>query len=131
MGEFTWSQSDRTSDFKQWHLTRSSVIFQNDSLELTLPSSKTDPFRRGITLTIAVSDEACVKASLTNMFSRFPAPLLAPLFDLGYLYARTHVTEVLRRTLATLSIEGRYSGHSFRRGAAISARRVGLSEEEI
>ncbi len=83
MGDFTWSQSDRTSDFKQWHLTRSSVIFQNDSLGLTLPSSKTDPFRRGITLTIAVSDEACVKASLTNLFSRFPAPLLAPLFDPG------------------------------------------------
>jgi hypothetical protein len=131
MGEFTWSQSDRTSDFRQWHLTRSSVIFQNDSLELTLPSSKTDPFRRGITLTIVVSDEACVKASLTNLFSRFSAPLIAPLFDLGYLYTRTHVTEVLRRTLATLSIEGRYSDHFFRRGAAISARRVGLSEEEI
>ncbi len=132
MGEFTWSQSDRTSDFKQWHLTRSSVIFQNDSLQVTLPSSKTDPFRRGVTLTIAaVDDEACVKNSLANLFSKFPAPLLAPLFDPGYPYTRTHVTEVLRRTLATLSIEGRYSGHSFRRGAATSARRAGLSEDEI
>ena len=132
MGEFTWSQSDRTSDFKQWHLTRSSVIFQNDSLQVTLPSSKTDPFRRGVTLTIAaVDDEACVKNSLANLFSKFPAPLLAPLFDPGYPYTRTHVTEVLRRTLATLSIEGRYSGHSFRRDAAISARRAELSKDEI
>ena len=56
MGEFIWSQSDRTSDFKQWHLN-----FQDDALQLTLPSSKTDPFRRGVTLTIAaVDDEACV-----------------------------------------------------------------------
>jgi hypothetical protein len=132
MGEFTWAQSDRTPDFKQWHLTRGSVIFLDEALELTLPSSKTDPFRRGMTLTIAATgDEACARTSLNNLVTRFPAPLLAPLFDPGYPYTRTHVTEVLRNTLATLNIKGHYSSHSFRRGAATSARRAGLSEEEI
>lgn len=108
------------------------MIFLNEALELTLPSFKTDPFRRGVTLIIAVTgDEACARTSLNYLVTRFLAPLLASLFDLGYSYTRTHVTEVLRNTLATLNIEGHYFGHSFRRGAAISARRAGLSEEEI
>jgi len=85
-----------------------------------------------VTLIIAaVDDEACVKNSLVNLFSKFPAPLLTPLFDPEYSYTRIHVIEILRRTLATLSIEGRYSGHSFRRDAAISARRAELSKDEI
>ena len=74
---------------------------------------------------------ACVKVSLINLFSRFSASLLAFLLDPEYSYARTHVTEVLRNTLATPSIGGHYSGHFFRRGAATSARRAELSEEEI
>ena len=132
MGEFTWSLSDRTPDFRRWHITRSSVILHEDSLELTLPSSKTDPFRRGVTITIAATgDDAYAIASLANLTTKFPAPLLAPLFDPGYPYTRTHVTQVLRNKLANLNIEGRYSGHSFRRGAATSARRAGLSEDEI
>ncbi len=132
MSEFTWSQSNRTSDFKQWYLIRSSIIFQNDSLQLILSSFKIDSFRREVTLIIAVvDDEACVKNSLVNLFSKFSAFLLTSLFDSEYSYMRTHIIEILRRTLVTLSIENRYLDHFFRRDAAISARQAKLSKNEI
>ncbi len=132
MSKFTWSQSNRTSDFKQWHLIRSSIIFQNDSLQLILLSFKIDTFRREMTLIIAVvDDEACVKNSLVNLFSKFSAFLLTSLFDSEYSYTRTHVIKILRRTLVTLSIEDRYLSHFFRQDAAISARQAELSKNEI
>ncbi len=132
MSEFTWSQSNRTSDFKQWHLIRSSIIFQNDSLQLILLSFKINSFRCEVTLIIAVVDnEACVKNSLVNLFSKFSASLLMSLFDSEYSYTRTHVIKILRRTLVTLSIKDRYSDHFFRQDAAISARWAKLSKNEI
>ncbi len=132
MSEFTWSQLNKTSDFKQWHLIRSLIIFQNDSLQVTLLSFKIDSFRREMTLIIAVIDnEACVKNSLVNLFSKFSASLLMSLFDSEYSYMQTHVIEILRRTLVTLSIEDHYSDHFFRQDAAISARQAKLSKDEI
>ncbi len=132
MSEFIWSQSNRTFNFKQWHLIRSLIIFQNDSLQLILLSFKINSFRREMTLIIAViDDEACVKNSLVNLFSKFSASLLTSLFDSEYSYTRTHVIEILRRTLVTLSIEDRYSNHFFRRDAAISTRQAKLSKNEI
>ena len=132
MSEFTWSQLNKTSDFKQWHLIRSSIIFQNDSLQLILSSFKINSFRCKMTLIITViDDEAYVKNSLINLFLKFSAFLLMFLFDSEYSYMQTHVIKILRRTLVTLSIENRYSDHFFRRDAAISARQAKLSKNEI
>ncbi len=100
ISEFTWSQSNKTSDFKQWHLIRSSIIFQNDFLQLILLSFKINSFRREMTLIITVvDDEACIKHSLINLFSKFSASLLMFLFDSEYSYMWTHVIEILHRTL--------------------------------
>jgi len=85
-----------------------------------------------MTLIIAVvDDEACIKNSLVNLFSKFSAFLLTLLFDSEYSYMQTHVIEILRRTLVTLSIENHYSDHFFRRDAAISAHQAKLSKNEI
>ncbi len=85
-----------------------------------------------MTLIIAVvNDEAYVKNSLVNLFSKFSAFLLTFLFDSEYSYMQTHVIKILRRTLVTLSIEDRYSDHFFHRDAAISARQAKLSKNEI
>ncbi len=132
MSEFTWSQLNKTFDFKQWHLTRSSIIFQNDSLQLILLSFKINLFRREMTLIIIIIDnEACIKKSLVILFSRFSAFLLMFLFDSEYSYTWTHVIEILRRTLVTQSIEDCYSDHFFRRDAVISAHQTKLSKNEI
>lgn len=102
-----------------------------DHLELTLPASKTDPFRRGITLIIAASgDIACPVRALRHLF-RWETSSDSPLFQLDGAFTRETVTSQLRELLTLLGVQGHYSGHSFRRGAATSAREAGLTIEEI
>ena len=61
-------------------------------LELTLPATKTPPFRRGITLTIATSDDdACPVQALRHLF-RWEAPPDSPLFQLDGAFTRITVT---------------------------------------
>ena len=131
MGEFTYNKVE--SDFSSWNLTRGSVSLSEDRLFLVIPSCKTDPFRRGITLTIsAASDEACVVTSLNNLFTRFPKASNHPLFtNHAGTFSRNYVTRKLQEGIRALGYEGNYTGHSFRRGAATSARLAGLSEDEI
>lgn len=78
-GEFTYTGREwENDDFEAWHLTRKSVNFQEDHITIFLPSSKTDPFRRGITLPIAeVNDSACAVASLRHLYKYFPEPSCA------------------------------------------------------
>ena len=132
MNKFTWSQLNKTSDFKQWHLIKSSIIFQNDFLQLILSSFKIDSFKHKMTLIITVvDDEACIKNSLVNLFSKFSASLLMLLFDSEYSYTWIHVIKILRRTLVTLSIENHYLNHFFHWNAVISAHQAKLSKNEI
>ena len=129
-GEFTYSAHDweHEEEFHKWFLTRRSVSFHDDYIELSLPASKTDPFRQGVTLTIAATgDEACAVTALRRLFHDWPASLSAPLFQIGGSFTRQRLTE----TLIAVGIDGHYTGHSFRRGAATSAREAGLSEDEI
>ena len=83
VGEFTYDAKDlQAKDFRRWHLTRRSVRLYADHIELTLPASKTDPFRRGVTLTVAASgDTACAVAAIKQLF-QWEAPLDMPLFHL-------------------------------------------------
>ena len=131
MGEFTYDKVE--SDFSSWNLTRGSVSLLEDRLFLVIPSCKTDPFRRGVTLTIsAANDGACAIKSLNNLFTRFPIANYRPLFfNSAGTFSRNYVTRKLQEGIRVLGYEGNYTGHSFRRGAATSARLAGLSEEEI
>lgn len=132
MGEFTWARRELTPDFRNWHMTRGSILLSDDRVQLSLPVSKTDPFRQGVTLTIsATGDEACAVAALKHLFARFPAPLNSLLFDTGHGFSRQLVTDPLRSILRELGFTGNYSDHSFRRGAATSAREACLSDSEI
>lgn len=133
-GEFTYTAQERkTDDFDAWYLTRRSITFQEDHITLSLPSSKTDPFCRGVTLTIAeVQNSACAVASLRHLYKHFPEPLSAPLFTTSSgSFTRDFVTSKLRTGLAQLGYIGNYSGHSFWRGAATSAQEAGLTDAEI
>lgn len=135
MGEFTWSQQDgEQPDFAAWNLTRGSVKLYEDHLLLLLPASKTDPFRRGVSITIAATgDEACAVRSIRHLFTCFSASTSSPLFQTaaGVLFTRRLATDILREKLQVMGYTGVYSGHSFRRGAATHARNMGLSDDEI
>jgi integrase len=145
VGEFTWSKGDYNPDyplvFARRHLTWRSVDIRTDRLLLTIPTSKTDPFRHGVTLTISPApDAACPLVAIQNlraltMAGRHPSQfnVLKPLFvrPNSQPFSRDYVVRSLRLCLTHHGITGHYSGHSFRRGAATSARLAGLTDHEI
>jgi hypothetical protein len=145
VGEFTWTSAEwllGAADFSTWHVTRRSVKFLDDDfrLYLTLPASKTDHFRMGITITIAgASDAACPVKSLRHLLDRYPLPTFSPLFTLtrdpttaaDSAFTRTKVISRLRAILLELGVPGNHSGHSFRRGAATWARSIGIPDADL
>lgn len=133
-GEFTYTARDAdSSGFAAWHLIRDSIDIQADRMTISLPASKTDPFRRGVVLTVAAAkDEACAVTSIENIFKKYSAPSNVSLFHQSEgAFTRDFVTSNLRAAMRQLGFEGNYSGHSFRRGPATSAKKAGLSDADI
>ena len=127
-GECTYSSGDLEAvDFSQWRVTRALLVLSLDSLDLTLRSSKTDPLRN------SCESPACAVDSLRHVFTVFPAPPGAPLFEavLGEAFSASTVTQTLRIIHQRLNLQGHYSGYSFRRGTATHARDAGLPDSTI
>ena len=131
-GEFTYTSKDRgMANFGKWFLTRRSVTFFDDHIVVHLPSSKTDRFRKGIDIPIAASgDNACPVKALRRLF-RWKASPDSPLFERTGGFTREYLVDQVRQILTSLGVKGHYSGHSFRRGAATSAKEAGLTDREI
>ena len=118
------------------------VVSGSSLAELTWNSpshhQKTDPFRHGVQLTIAASnDSACPVAAmkkLTCIDSHRPAH--APLFCIGPYEQRPFTREYVIQRLRELAIGaglgyGAWNGHSFRRGAATWAAEMGIVDNQI
>jgi len=128
-GEFTW-------DTPNTALLRRHATFNRDgSVTVTLPSSKTDPFKHGVAIELAASPASplCPVSALRRLYSRFPRDPSHPLFSriigsFNRQYLIDRVKELLLR--AGISTTG-FSGHSLRKGAAVSAAANGISREEI
>ena len=148
IGEFTWEAHQwAAGDFAGWHATRRSITLDfkdghqldRDRHFFTLPASKTDPFRQGVTTTIAaVDDRACAVSAPHLLFTRWPYPPEAPPFILqhhdvapGPAFDRHTTVNALGGCLAAAGIPGSYLGHSFRRGAVTSARMAGIPDHDI
>ncbi|KAG9220331.1 hypothetical protein CCMSSC00406_0006596 [Pleurotus cornucopiae] len=108
-----------------------------DHVILTLPASKTDPFRKGVTIYIAAapnSPSTCPVSALLHLFTIDPRPLNSPLFITSDLSPLTRPRFITRLRLALLDAglqpQG-YSGHSFRRGTASAAAAAGFLDHEI
>ena len=131
MGEFIYDKVG--SDFRSWHLTCGSIFFQEDRLLLVLPASKIDPFRQGVILIIlAACNEVCAMNSLRNLFEQFPKSHYHLLFSSPVrTFNRRYVIKKHQERINILGYGGNYTGHSFRRGAATSARLAGLFDKEI
>ncbi|PPQ83077.1 hypothetical protein CVT24_012468, partial [Panaeolus cyanescens] len=125
------------------NLSRDSVDFKPsfdnaDHIKLTLPSSKTDTFRKGVTITISAAAaglSTCPVTALKRLFIASPTSSpQEPLFRLkdGSPLSRSHFIATLHERLRLLGIDPTaYSGHSFRRGAATAANAAGYSDVEI
>ncbi|SPO29085.1 uncharacterized protein UTRI_06034 [Ustilago trichophora] len=128
-GELTWEAQGPNV------LTVAAVAFAHDfsHATVTLPASKTDPFRQGATLTApAVKLSTCAVLALRVIcHDREPHK---PLFTLEgrQPFTRSAFVSTLRRCLETCHVLPQsYSGHSFRRGAATWAASNGVDTDTI
>nr|QBH67617.1 hypothetical protein UEMT_2083 [Ustilago esculenta] len=129
-GELTGGAEDPSAQ-----LTVGSVSFATDHSHatITLPASKTDPFRRGAKLTApAVRTSTCTVSALEVICAGRPTG--APLFTLegGLPFSQEVFTRTLRQCLRACDISpADYSGHSFCRGAATWAAANGVDDDTI
>ena len=123
-GEFTIDQVYN----KHVHLSLQDLVFYQDRADLTLKQSKTDPFRKGVTITLyATSNDLCPRSALFNYLKRRNSKFItsrqaeSPLFLMsdGQALTRKYFIDKLRYILRAVGMNDKeFSGHSFRRGAA-------------
>jgi hypothetical protein len=132
-GEFTWNSCNSSSS--QFHLSRRHVTFNHNSATVILPTSKTDPFRKGTAIQLASSPSSsiCPVNALRHLFNRFPRDPSHPLFSRTFgPFNRQYVVDKVKELLlrAGITTVG-FSGHSLRKGAAVSAAANGISKDDI
>ena len=101
---------------------------------IRLQTSKTDPFREGATITLPrTEDDLCPVAALLSWLI-YRGKSSSPLFMLqsGAPLTRARLVNELRKVLADLGLEAElFSGHSFWRGAAMTAAARGIPDSQI
>ena len=98
-----------------------------------IKASKTDPFRKGVQLLLPrTGGPLCPVDALSSYLSirgNAPGPLFR--FASGVPLSRPHVTNWLRSTLAAAGVQGNYSSHIYRIGAATTAHAAGVPDSLI
>ncbi len=127
------------------HLVRGVVHFWPDMedtthMSITLPASKTNPFQKGVTILVAAAPNhsTCAVSVMRCLFRQVP-PLsdAVPLFPgISGLAGAALSCNVFIARLKTMLLglgydSTKYSGHSFRRGAATSAAAAGYTDLEL
>lgn len=120
------------------HLSYHDVAVDNRTtptfLTLQLKQSKTDPFRAGVSLTLGKTDKEVCPVTALMPYLAVRGPREGPLFITethNYLTQpmfRSELKELLQQ--AGLHTE-EYNTHSFRVGAATTAKSVGISDNHI
>ena len=103
------------------------------SFRVFIKCSKTDPFHKGCFIFLGRgSFPLCPVVSLTN-YLHLRGPGTGPLFiyQNGTPLSRSQLSSFLQTTLQSAGIPGKFSGHSFRIGAATTAARKGLPDHLI
>ena len=122
------------------NLCISDIQIFKDYLTVTLKVSKTDPFRKGITLSLfktSVKNGVCPHEVIIEYLtvrrrsSTSPSDVLF-ITDRGVALSRTVFIDALRTVLGKLGLKPElYSGHSLRIGAATSAGSVRMEDHLI
>ncbi|KAG5734538.1 Integrase/recombinase xerD like protein [Termitomyces sp. T112] len=137
--EFTIGKGGKFST--SLHLSQSAVQFLPDFTSathvwLTLPASKTNPFCKGITITMAAAHgrPSCPVTALKAMYAELPCDGNAPLFEQpnGSALSYTCFVTTIRDALSAAGINpAPFTGHSFQHGATSTAAATGYSDYEI
>ena len=100
-------------------------------LQVTIKQSKTDPFRKGVCLSIGrTGTRLCpVAAMLDFLAARGMSPGPVFRFEDGSFLTRQRFVDLVRDALKKAGVDQRqYCGHSFRIGAATTAAKKGLED---
>ena len=82
VGEFTYDKWDSGSPTIA--ISRSSISFEPKTVNLLLPKSKSDLFRKGTTIPMPATDkDTCPRLAVKLLFKLYPALENAPLFSRG------------------------------------------------
>ena len=125
VGKFTYKESDRELGpaLGKWFIMKRSIriLARGSFMELTIPLSKTDPFRRGIKLTIAASkNRACpVHAMQQFLDLDIHRGQHSPLFRIGQSSQQTFTHEYVVQRFQNLALiaglgYSALNSHSFR-----------------
>jgi hypothetical protein len=138
-GEVTYEARDlkNQSVFNRTGLQRSDITFSEDDdhVLLLLKVSKTDEGHRGVHIVlVATRGPSCPVVALRRLFNDDPQPPDAPLFRFsGRAFSHSHFVETLRGVLMAKNVPNSnlYSSHSYRRGAASTAKNSGMAKDDI
>jgi integrase len=135
MGETTYTTFDSRFDLSWANLSLAGTGI-DENTTITIPASKTDPFRKGVTVIVPKGprDICPVTALREYKAQRRPVNDTEPLFTNGLTkpFNRSQVSRYLAQALSGCGHRSSlFSGHSFRRGAATWAASIGMSANEI
>ena len=129
--------SDSTFD-PATHMTVDAISVDDISnptlLKLRLKASKTDPFHKGIDVVVGkTNNKLCPVTALLAYLARWGnGPGFLFQFRDGKLLTKSRFVEAVQEALGVAGLDPRaYAGHSFRIGAATTARACGLSDSTI
>lgn len=103
-------------------------------VEIRIKCSKTDPFRRGVSVYLGATAEALcpVAANLSYMVQRGTASGPFFVFQDGRYLTRDRFVAEVRAALTSVGMDcSLYAGHSFRIGAATTAAQLGVQDSLI
>lgn len=135
-GEFTCKSSFDPSS----NLSIQDVSFQEDYAVLYLKQSKTDPFRKGVSIQLhCVGSPLCPRCHLqkymrlrTCVFNNWSASDSLFVNEQGEPLSRVEFIRLLRNVLSACGFNATcYSGHSFRSGAATTAASAKIEDHLI
>ena len=134
-GELT-SPSDHAFDNE--HITFRDIAFDNrtnpTTLKVHLKASKTDPYRSGVDIYVGkTGNDLCLVVAMVNYLAKRGGkddPLF--FFRDGKFLTRENLVIRVREALTAAGLDAsKYSGHSFRQGAATTALDKGVSDAVI
>ena len=107
-------------------LMLSNISVSHDSLDIYISESKTDPFRKGHTITLVTTNTCTCPVMAYKKYITLRGKVVgdAPVFvfQSGICLTRSNLTSMIRRLLTSAGLNAVvYSSHSFRIGAATTA----------
>jgi hypothetical protein len=138
-GEFTYEARElrNITTFQNTRLLRSDVTFSenNDHVSIRLKRSKTDTGHKGVEIIIAASNSStCAVRALQRLFRLDPQPPTAPLFRFtNQTFSYSNFVTAIQTRLRQHGFPhwNAFSGHSFRRGAALTAKLNRMLDSDI